>query len=682
VSHLHRFYARYTAEVSLLEMRWQHERGTFPPPLAVQWIATRACDLTCAHCYSEAGHRSPHELSTEEAKALIDEIVALGCPTWVLAGGEPLLRYDLPELVAYAAERGLGWSMHTHGGRVVRHAELFRRYPPQLVAVSLDGPEALHDEIRGRPGSFTRAMEALRFLAEQTETRQVIAGTTVTRRNADHLAELADVVRASPAHGWGLHLFAPEGRGAEHSELLPTAGQLRRAAGLARRLRWSYAVELDNEWGSAGPADPLYRDHPFLCGAGRMSCVISVEGDIVPCTTTDQSQAEGNVRTHSLREVWREGFGRFRGGDPSCSDGRDCWLQTRHGHSCRQEAFDLSPTPAVSLPVSPPPPELPSAPERSSLGLSALGLAALVVLATAEPPAEAATGPGSFPSTLHIEVWAGFHMEAQESARTGQPFHVARVYRGRPAYPMTATLLRTKDRHPPAVLIAAFDELEKLHVWDGALAGELYKRIALEAPAQELAAFYARLERHVRVVDALVLAQADTGPVTRVVWMSKAGTPMPHAEVPKGLLEAAIARFPTTDAGPWVREATLPVTTTTPAMLWRQGGKTTLMPGSLVRLTRLDVLELQGPVVHPLLGTLCEGGGTVHAWNLPRFLTATARAQLDLWLEGALGGSEPSVTALAQVLPAAHEAIRQAELRYPRALGGPALRQLLVLFES
>ena len=65
---LHRVFARFAPRVWQTEIRLLHRLGLSRPPAAVQWISTRACDLSCPHCYSHAGPRADGELSTEEAK--------------------------------------------------------------------------------------------------------------------------------------------------------------------------------------------------------------------------------------------------------------------------------------------------------------------------------------------------------------------------------------------------------------------------------------------------------------------------------------------------------------------------------------------------------------------------------------------------------------------------------------
>lgn len=341
---LHRLYTRNAPQVWEVETRILYKLGLARPPVAAQWMVTSTCNLHCPHCYASAGKKEPDELTTEEAKRLlIDELVLLGKPSLVFAGGELFLRKDIPELIRYTTQKGLPWAMHTHGGLIHKHKELLQETPPSMAAISLDGPEQFHDQFRGKKGSFHDALQAMKILKD-AGCKEVVAGTTVTRLNADMVADLFPIVAASGADSWGLHLFAPEGRGAEHQSLFPTPEQLRRVAAFARRKRSSFHVELCNEWGGAGSDDKYYRDEPFLCGAGRITFVVGPKGHVLPCTTTDLTESEGNIREEPLRKIWIQRFGRFREeGHGACSDGLECWLQSRNGNACRKIAFGLSP---------------------------------------------------------------------------------------------------------------------------------------------------------------------------------------------------------------------------------------------------------------------------------------------------------------------------------------------------
>src|SRR4026208_2516549 len=76
-------------------------------PFTVAWEVTRACALACVHCRAEAiPRRDPRELSTAEGFRLVDMLVEIGRPILIVTGGDPLMRRDVEELVAYAVERG------------------------------------------------------------------------------------------------------------------------------------------------------------------------------------------------------------------------------------------------------------------------------------------------------------------------------------------------------------------------------------------------------------------------------------------------------------------------------------------------------------------------------------------------------------------------------------------------
>ena len=689
--HLHRLYARHAAAVWELEARILRARGQFRAPQAAQWIATRACNLSCGHCYSHAGHRHPDELTTEEAFALIDALVEMGCPDLVIAGGEPLIRPDLAEIVGYAVSRGIRWSLHTHGGLVARNRALFERHPPALAAVSLDGPRAVHDAFRGRAGSFDAALQAVEILCEIAEDRddaQVVIGTTVTSRNADLLADLAETVMESPADSWGLHLFAPEGRGAEHTQLLPSPRQLRQVAALVRRLRRRMDVDLDNEWGSAGSLDPFFRDQPYLCGAGRFTFVVGVDGAIMPCTTTDPAEAEGNIRTDSLPRVWRTGFGRFRGDSGGiCSNGADCWLQTRNGNSCRKAAFggDLPPEPLPTLSALQLKKRAKSPSSRRSVRAMAL---AAVVAALSAPVVHA--GDVSFPESFNPTQWAAHQSFPDDQPRLSiwkqlKGDHLAdRPHTPSPQLQTLSAVLQTHHTLDAAVLLAALEEAEAINAWDPWLVQQIWRRSGV-GTVQDLTALYHRLERHARMVDALILTVAETGPVVFLPWRKKSSPPEGYTafQVPEGLLEAARDSFARADAGTWRHEAVLECSVTTGTLtLYRQGQSSVLAAGQTVRISRLDVVVLDGTLTCGEAVVVDGSSRPLTSRTLHAHMSYSAAEQLEAQVSAAMQGDEAALGDLEPALPLAHLIIRQQLAATPDAPGAAALRQLLVLFDE
>jgi len=133
----------------------------------VVWNCTRACNLKCRHCYAGAvervGKGRKGELTTDEARAMIDDLAAFGCPVLLFSGGEPCLRPDLVELAAYAKRRGMRVVLSTNGTLVTpelaaRLAEVGLSY----VGVSIDGLRDTHDRFRGVTGAFEQALAGIR----------------------------------------------------------------------------------------------------------------------------------------------------------------------------------------------------------------------------------------------------------------------------------------------------------------------------------------------------------------------------------------------------------------------------------------------------------------------------------------------------------------------------------------
>ena len=112
-------------------------------PICLTWELTYACNLACVHCLSSSGRRDPRELSTAEAKAVIDELQRMQVFYVNIGGGEPTVRPDFWELLDYAVAHQVGVKFSTNG------IKLDKRRAAQLAAtdyvdvqISLDGATA------------------------------------------------------------------------------------------------------------------------------------------------------------------------------------------------------------------------------------------------------------------------------------------------------------------------------------------------------------------------------------------------------------------------------------------------------------------------------------------------------------------------------------------------------------
>src|SRR6266508_1711409 len=158
-------------ERAAAERRYQNERMVHADfemtPFTIAWEVTRACAYACVHCRADAQHkRDPRELSTVEAKALIERLAAFGNnPILIFTGGDPMMRRDLFELIAYATQKGLRCSLTPTATALPTIERLKQAHEAGIrrIALSLDAPEAaIHDEFRQVPGSWQRTIDILR----------------------------------------------------------------------------------------------------------------------------------------------------------------------------------------------------------------------------------------------------------------------------------------------------------------------------------------------------------------------------------------------------------------------------------------------------------------------------------------------------------------------------------------
>lgn len=184
-------------------------------PFIVIWETTQACDLACVHCRACAQPlRSSLELSTDDARRLIDEVAALRAPVFVLTGGDPLKRPDIFELVQYASSHGVRISLTPSATPLLTQEAIHKLKQCGLarLAISLDGPTAeIHDAFRRVPGSYDWTLRAVRWAREVGLPVQI--NTTITRHNLQYLDSMIAALEQLDIVLWSVFFLVPTGRG-------------------------------------------------------------------------------------------------------------------------------------------------------------------------------------------------------------------------------------------------------------------------------------------------------------------------------------------------------------------------------------------------------------------------------------------------------------------------------------
>ena len=281
----------------------------------IQWHLTEKCNLKCAHCYQTGEHRE--ELSPSEVNQAIQEIsdtldswhdsydVAFS-PSINVTGGEPLLRSDIFEILERFHTIGFDTYLLTNGILVDdKRAEKLRSIGVTGVQVSIEGPEMIHDSIRGK-NSFQRSLRGVKHLLNAG--LEVTLNVTVSSINAAYLFDTVDIASRLGVNRLGFSRLVPSGKGKSLLHEMLSAAEVRE---LYKKI---FTAKPDNglEIVTGDPVASQFRNNvqgtdfgnvPLGgCAAGVSGLTIMPDGTVVPCRRLPIPL--GNLKEDSLREIW------------------------------------------------------------------------------------------------------------------------------------------------------------------------------------------------------------------------------------------------------------------------------------------------------------------------------------------------------------------------------------------
>lgn len=288
------------------------------------WEATLRCNAKCEFCGSRCGEDKQNqlkasELSRDEICTCLKEIAECYDAREIMlnvTGGEPLLREDLFDVMAYASNLGFPWGVVTNGTLITeKTVEAMKTSGMKTISISLDGLPETHDSLRNIRGGFGKIENAVKSLKDADFLDEIQITTVVNHKNIREMDELFLYIQNMGVDSWRLAIVDPIGRACDNRNLLLSEEELKRYFAFFKKYQFNGKVVLTTSCSHfLGNRDNLYRTHSFACEAGKTVASILANGDIFVCPNVERRPEliQGNIKKDSFCRIWNQRFQWFR----------------------------------------------------------------------------------------------------------------------------------------------------------------------------------------------------------------------------------------------------------------------------------------------------------------------------------------------------------------------------------
>lgn len=280
---------------------------------------TRKCNLSCIHCGSDcSADSSMKEMTTESWISIIDYMVKLYNPIFVITGGEPLVCDSFYPIISHLEKSGARWGMVTNGMALnPERLNTIINSGIESITLSLDGDEKSHFYIRRHPQSWTKVLNAVKLIGESSiPVKDVV--TCVFPGNINELESTAELLIKNGITSWRLFRIFPKGGAADKPELQLSFQESQKLikwiSDNRQRLMFSgLNVSLSCEGYLPMALDRKVRNEPFFCRAGISIASILSDGTVTGCNNNGSEFYQGNLENEDFNNIWENKFKEYRG---------------------------------------------------------------------------------------------------------------------------------------------------------------------------------------------------------------------------------------------------------------------------------------------------------------------------------------------------------------------------------
>ncbi|WP_340820263.1 radical SAM protein [Methanolobus sp. WCC4] len=277
----------------LVSSQMRAMRGKFVPEQITISI-TEECPNRCLHC-ALPDTKNKAKLDPDAVKSVIDQTQDMGTTLIIFDGGEPLLYDGLEDLISYVDQSKAIPGLFTSGvGMTPERAQSLKRAGLSMLSISLDSANAEgHDYMRGRPGVFKEATNAIKYGIDAG----LLVGIYVvlSPRNVDELDEFYELAKELGVHELSFYEIVPTGRWEGHEKEVVSPEGLKKFDDFVERT--SHA-----EGPRVFPIPQIIRK--MGCFAGRKWLHVTPEGNVLPCACMPKPY--GNIHDERLADIWKK----------------------------------------------------------------------------------------------------------------------------------------------------------------------------------------------------------------------------------------------------------------------------------------------------------------------------------------------------------------------------------------